>query len=218
MAYATIAGTTASEPSMSPKNVITVSQEKDFVISQLFKGNVDKFYTVNTLMTIYDDNDASIPLTSVIYTPTRKYFENSKLFKQISTTNTLNWLKKRNIIVLVYDVTSYLDVTLETQNLYNDASLIDDIMQTSGCLTSIQSCIPNIFKKDQDIPSNNENLINLFRYEASPFNYRLNTIRDRKKNVYSCNFTIVNNLIFDELNNDKCIQKFLQNTINIKLS
>lgn len=219
MAYNTVtsATNTASQTTPPPVNVITILQEKEFALKQLFKGDTDSFNFVNTLMNIYEDNDSSIPLTSIIYTPNRRFFENSKFFKNITANKTLGWLKKHNVLVIVYDVTANLDNTLHSQNTYSDASLIMDIIQTSACLSSFQSCIPTIFKNENDTLANNEEMINLMRFEASPFNHRLSAIRDRLKNVYSYNFTNVNCLVFNDLNNDVCISKFLKNTININL-
>lgn len=221
MAYNTVtsATSTASQtpPPPPPANVITIRQEKEFALKQLFKGDTDTFNFVNTLMNIYEDNDVSIPLTSIIYTPNRRFFENSKFVKNITTNKTLGWLKKHNVLVIVYDVTANLDNTLHSQNTYNDASLIMDIIQTSACVSSFQSCIPTIFKNENDTLANNEEMINLMRFEESPFNYRLAAIRDRTKNVYSYNFTKVNFLVNNDINNDVCISKFLKNTININL-
>lgn len=224
MAYSTVTASSNSVPlaaatSSTPANVITVQQEKDFVLQHLFKADTHTFRAVNQLLNIYEENDAAIPLTSVIYTPNRRFFENSKFYKNITNSNKLMaWLKKRNIIVLVYDVTANLDNSLHTQNAYADAALIVDIMQTSGCLPSFQSCIPTIFKPEHDVVTNNEDMINLLRFENSSFNYRLQAIRDRIHNVYSYNFSAINYLVFNDLNSDTCIQRFLKNTINVALN
>lgn len=199
-------------------NVITVADEKEFLINSIFHGDLISYKKFNSMYMIYQSNDALIPLTSIIYTPNRRFFENSKFFKQINNSKSLAWLKKHNILVLVYGMTAIMDYTLQSQETFNNSMLISDISQTNGCIDMPQDCIPNIFSGDNDSPNSNNDMINLLRFENSPFNYRLNTINNRIKNIYVSNYDPINVLLFNDLNSDRCIDKFIKNTININLS
>ncbi|WBR61490.1 hypothetical protein [Drosophila suzukii associated hytrosavirus 1] len=220
MAYNTVASTSNSSAAPPPADVITVLQEKDFVLQRLFHNDKDAFEQSNIYANIYEGehNDALVPLTSIVYTPNRRFFENSKFYRQITNNKTQSWLKKHNILVLVYGITSKMDYNLQTQKTYNDSLLIMDIIETSGCITSPRMCIPTAFKAEEDVPTQNEEMVNLLRFEDSPFNYRLNAIKDRIKNVYACNFSPINYLVFNDLNDDVCINKFIKNTINVSLT
>lgn len=204
-----------------PENVITIHQEKDFLLKSIFNGDVESFTSANTFCNLYDNsNDMLIPLTSVIYTPNKRFFEKSKFFmREINNKNTLNWLKKRNILVLVYGITSKLDFNFQSQEMYNDSRTLMDIVQGGGRPTTLYTSRPKALNNDDfDFTNTNEDMINLLRFENSPFNHRLNIINNRIKNVYSCNFTSINYLLFNDLNNENCINKFINNTININLN
>lgn len=222
MAYNTVASSTSTSTAVTvPPDVITVLHEKDFLLKRVFHGDTLAFEQSNTYAKIYEGehNEALIPLTSVIYTPNRRFFENSKFYKLITNSNkVLAWLKKHNILVLVYGITATLDYNLQTQKTYGDSFLLMDIAETSGCLGAPQMCIPTVFKSEHDAPTTNEDLINLMRFEDSPFNFRLAAIQDRIKNVYTGNFSPINCLLFNDLNNNVLISKFMQNTINVSLT
>lgn len=228
MAYNTVAISSSGNTFVAPPNVITIRFEKDFLLNTLFFGDTDAFASSNTYCQIYEDeNEPMIPLTSVIYTPNKRFFENSKFYKQMLNNKTVHtWLKKHNILVLVYGITSILDYSFQSRETYNESMIIMDIIKTSGCLTSPYRCIPAIFSNhhnnnnndDDESNSINEDLINLMRFENCPFNFRLNTIKDRIKNIYSYNFSPINYLIFNDLNNNESINNFMKNTINISLS
>lgn len=224
MAYQTIDVTPQTVATPIPNDVITIGQEKEFVKRDIFSGCRETFLKINTIMNIYGEDDGtldnSIPLTSVIYTPNQRFFENSKIYKQYIQNNSKlrSWLKKHNILVFVYGSTAYLDNSLRTQKTYNEASMLLDIIETSGCLASAYTCIPTVFKNDHYSASHNEDMINLIRFENSPFNHRLQTIRDRIRNVYMGNFTTINYLVFNDLNDEVAISRFMRHTINISLT
>lgn len=224
MAYSTVAsssnGNSYSTNNSTDENVLTVSQEKEFLLKTIFNGNENMFNFINcTYSKIYDNNDTFIPLTSVIYTPNKRFFEKSKFFKQINNNNkSLAWLKKHNILVLIYGITSVLDSTLQTQEVYNDSMLIMDISTTNGCINAPQACVPTIFKNEHTVTNTNDDMINLIRFENSPFNYRLNQINERIKNHYATNYTPINVLVFNDLNSDYYIDRFMKNTINVSLT
>lgn len=210
MAYSTIADSTS-------ENVLTVLNEKEFLINEIFNGDITKFNSVNNNFSkIYENSDSLIPLTSIIYTPNRKFFEKSKFYKQINNNKILNWLKKHNILVLIYGITSNLDYSVQSRDNYSDSMLLMDIIQTNGNLSN--RSVPSIFENEYNIPDTNYDMINLIRFENSAFNYRLNTINDRIKNVYSSNFSKINYLIFTDLNNEFFISNFMKNTINTLLN
>lgn len=181
-------------------------------------GDADDFARVNNTYAQVYDNDSLIPLTSVIYTPNRRYFEQSTFYKQINSNKILAWLKKHNVVVLVYGVTAYLDQNLHTQDIYSDSRIIADIQQTSGCITTPLTCMPTIFRDDINTTQTGDDMINLIRFENSSFNYRLNAIRDRIKSVHVANYTGINYLVFGDLNEESCISKFLKSTINVNLN
>ena len=117
-------------------------------------------------------------MTSVIYSPNRKFFEQSKFYKQINNNKILTWLKKHNILVLIYGITSNLDYSVQSQETYTDSMLLMDIIQTNGSVTNnYHSCVPTVFKNEYNIPDTNYDMMNLIRFENSAFNYRLNTIK-----------------------------------------
>lgn len=204
--------TVPSSSSQNPTDVITIGNEKEFVIRELFSGNVENFIKYNPFITIYEDSqDTMIPLTSIIYTPNKSFFEKSNFFRQIATKNIMTFLKKNNILVIIYGITCMLD----TNNTYKDSIIESDtILTNKGCIASNQICIPDIFIEDINIDDDN---INLTRFENSSFNHKIATINERIKNLYGCNFSKINYLIFNDLNNDACINKFLKNVINISL-
>lgn len=210
MAYSTVANVVA------PPDVITIAQEKEFVRTQLFIGDEDNFRQANVFINIFDDigDPTAIPLTSVIYTPNRRFFESSKLFYSIggNSNKLLPWLKKHNILVIIYGETSLLDNSLQAPRAFSDTMLLRDVIETSGCTSSIYtSCL----QSSSSAVTTNEDFIQLLRLEASPDEFRLQAINDRINNVYSFNFSPINYLVFNDLNNDKSISKFLKNTMNI---
>lgn len=215
MAYATVA---VDNTPAATDNVLTVFQEKEFVINEFFNGNHTSFNTVNNSFSqIYENTDALIPLTSVIYTPNKKFFENSKFYKQINNNKILAWLKKHNILVLIYGITSNLDHHQTMTHEDYGHTIMNGNGGSSIFNPNIQN-ISNIFKSEHNILDTNYDTINLIRFENSGFNYRLNTINERVNSVYSSNFSTINRLIFSDLNNDFCISKFMKNTININLN
>lgn len=256
MAYNTVTSTnssSASTRSVVTENVLTVRQEKDFLKNEIFNGNTEIFLKTNTFMNIYDDGDTetSIPLTSVIYTPNRRFFENSRFYKQIPNNNKiLHWLKKHNVLVLIYGITSSLDNLMHIPKMPNDSMLLMDNMQNislpsnySVTTTTVLGNGPphNIMYSNGSVntttttgintgtigggaaaitttTTTNEDIINLMRFENSPFNHRLNMVREHILNNYSCNFSPINYLVFTDLNNETCITKFMHNTINITLT
>lgn len=223
MAYNTVTGvsqqTTPQLTNDQEKHIITIKKEKDFLLNNIFYNDVKNFEAVNTYCNIYNNglDDEFIPLTSVIYTPNKRFFEKSIFFNLINNAAVLPWLRKRNILVLVYGLTSQLDNSIKSQDTYNESILINNIMHTNGCIVSPHISIPTIFKSESDVPSATEDMVNLLRFEDSSFNFRLNTINDRIRNVYGCNFTSINYLIFHDLNNNNCISKFMKNIINVSL-
>lgn len=245
MAYNTVTSTNsnASTRNVVTENVLTVRQEKDFLRNEIFNGNTEIFLKTNTFMNIYDDGDTetSIPLTSVIYTPNRRFFENSRFYKQIPNNNKiLHWLKKHNVLVLIYGITSSLDNLMHIPKMQNDSLLLMDNLQNislpsnySVTTTTVLGNGPphNIMYSNGSVntttgtataatatTTTNEDIINLMRFENSPFNHRLNIVREHIINNYSCNFSPINYLVFTDLNNETCITKFMQNTINITLT
>lgn len=244
MAYNTVTSTnsSASTRNVVTENVLTVRQEKDFLKNEIFNGNTEIFLKTNTFMNIYDDGDTetSIPLTSVIYTPNRRFFENSRFYKQIPNNNKiLHWLKKHNVLVLIYGITSSLDNLMHIPKMQNDSLLLMDNLQNislpsnySVTTTTVLGSGPphNIMYSNGSVntttgtttttttTTTNEDIINLMRFENSPFNHRLNMVREHIINNYSCNFSPINYLVFTDLNNETCITKFMHNTINITLT
>lgn len=210
MAYNTVPSTSGADNQMtsSAPDVITIMHEKEFALKILFNNVSAQFNKANVYYKIYEDNGDQIPLTSVIYVPNKIFFEKSKFFKKIGNVKTEAFLKKHNIFVIVYGITSHLDHNLKTYHTYSDTMLVKDIIQTSGCLAPYTTTDTSNIDEDMD---------NLMRFENSPFNYRLNAIHDRIKNVYRCNYTPINYLIFNDLNNDTFISNFMKNTINITL-
>lgn len=220
MAYST-ADEIQNLSSLPPLNaeVITIEQEKEFVKNACLSGNKLVFEQINTYANIYTDTtgDSCIPLTSVIYTPNIQFLEKSVFFKQINNNTQTLWLKKRNILVLVYGITAMLDT--HSQQNYNHSPFVLDQMQVNGgCITTPFACIPTMFKNDTSMYTSNEDIINLIRFENSPYNNRLFRIRDRIQNVYAYNFSPINYLVFHDLNNIDSVNKFLKNTININMN
>lgn len=201
-----------SSTSSIPTDVITIGHEKEFILRELFSGNDVNFRNANPYIKIYEDvHDSLVPLTSIIYTPNKNFFEKSKFFRQINNKNVMAFLKKNNILVVVYGISSMLD----TNNTYKDFVIESDtILTNQGGISSNQICIADIFGEDLDTDDDN---INLIRFEKSPFNHKTIAINERIKNLYSCNFSKINYLIFNDLNNDVCINRFLNNLINISL-
>lgn len=202
-------------------DIITVADEKNFLLKDIFYNDLNKYNSSNIYFRIYDDiqNESQIPLTSVIYTPSRWYFENSKFYKNINNTKVLQWLRKRNTLVLIYGITSQLDYNNQEHKL-SENLIYNDLIETSGCgfTTSAHhqttSSISTLFDMQQD---DNNDILTLYRFENSPFNFRLNLIKSRVCNIYSCNYTPINYLIFNDLNSNECFTKFMNNTINISL-
>lgn len=220
------AKTASSSPPVVP-NVITVLQEKQFIRTTIFAGDVEQFHKSNIYFRQREETDATdklLPLTSVIYTPNKRFLEKSKFFRDICNgigSKFEIWLQKNNVLVLVYGVTSILDHHLNAQqNVYNDSFLIMDIAETNGCLSSSHVYIPHVFKNDDTLTttSPHDDMITLIRFENSPFNHRLNSIKERIQSLYHCNYLPINYLLFNDLNNEDCIHRFKKNTINVSLA
>lgn len=232
MAYSTVASTSsaaATAASVIPSDVLTLAQEKEFVRTCLFIGDEDNYRLVNVFMNVFDGDDKTIPLTSVIYTPNRRFFENSKFFHSIGASGgnnnkLMNWLKKHNILVIVYGESSLLDNSLHAPKAFTDSMLLQDVVQTSGLVSSSSMYMATTSSPaaggsnptPQKI-TNNEDFMQLMRLESSPDEFRLQAINERVSNVYSFNFSPINYLIFNDLNNDNCIVRFMKNTINVSL-
>lgn len=229
MAYSTVPSTSnglSNAVVQTPNNVITVAKEKQFVRDDIFFGDTVNYKKSNIYENIYDTdiNDSYIPLTSVIYTPSKVFFESSKFFKRIPKNSRINvWMRKHNILVLVFGLSSHLDCNMleasNTTGLNDDeASMLFDVMKSSMSLSTI-SRTHNLdtFKDDITSYDTKDSINNLLKFENSPFNYRLNTINERINVHYKCNFAAINHLVFNQLNDELLIIKFMKNTININL-
>lgn len=202
-------------PNNLPPDVITIAHEKEFAVREFFSNNIEKFNKHNPYVKIYDEgNEASIPLTSVVYTPNKMFFERSKFYRQFDANKCMAFLKKNNIYVIVYGQTSVLD-TINT-GPFTESSIPETI--DLDCFSSSRTCISSIFQDEMEFNTyTNDEFVNMIRFENSPFNQRIVSINERIKNLYSCNFTNINYLVFNDLNNDKCVKKFLKNIINVSL-